>query len=1689
ADGVPAAAEASVATLELLGSQGSYLEGEALAAALGGEHLTAVTALTRAVREGQPLTRVDAGNVDAALATVDLGEDAEVSILAGVGSGKIAWIHQSQLLHETWDASGYVLEDPATGAGGYFVTYERLLTGLDADITFHTPLDLAVVTEPTDVVATIDSEHEIASWTLSTRAADGGEAVVLASGSGTVSAETLAHFDPTLLLNGLYELELTATDVQGQQVSQSIAVSVEGQMKIGHFTLSFVDLAIPVSGLDIEVVRTYDSRDKQLRDFGVGWSQHIRQGSYRNNRPPGDGWQLLTGFLPCDTVVESKSHLTVVRLSDREVYRFAAGLVDGAPTVGGCFARAIFEFVDGPLPGSTLEIIGNDEVFWQDGSNEVIDVDTFERYEPERVRLTTRDGRVFDLDLADGVTGVEDTNGNRLTITPEGISHSSGQSVNFIRDANDRITEIGDLLGAIMTYAYDAAGDLVRFTDRAGGAVRFTYDDHRLIDIEDPRGVTPIRNDYDGDGRLVRHTDAFGKPIEISHDLATRQQIITDRLGASRLLEYDSRGNVVRELDELGDETVRTFDGRDNLLSERDPLGRTTTFTYSSAGELLTQRDPLGKETAYTYNGRGQLLTVTDPRGAVTTRVYDSAGNISSITDALGSVISFTHDAAGNVLTSTDAAGQVSVFEFDSRGNQTKAIDALGNETLRTFDANGNPLTETRTRTLPDSSTETLVTSFTYDSLDRVVTTSVSDGSIAHVSYDLLGKVTSRTDALGRVTAMTYDEMGRLVQTEYPDGTSEYRSHDAESRLTALTDRGGRITSFAYDAAGRFLGATFPDGTTTSHTYDAAGQRITTTDAGNNTTNFTYDAAGRRAAVIDPIGSDVTFFYDENGNQIRVIDARGNSTDFAYDSLNRLTSTTYPDGTTNEIEYDANGRRTAETDQAGLTIVYSYDALGRLTSVTDGIGQVTAYTHDEVGNRLTQTDANGRTTRFEYDRLGRPSARIYPDGARETMAYNVDGTLSSATDLNGNTRFFEYDADRRLTKRVYPDASEVTFTYTSTGQRASVTDSRGTTSYAYDNRDRLIEKVDPNGNTLSYGYDLLGNRTRLTATVGSQAFTTTYGYDPLNRLVAVTDSQGDVTSLIYDENGNRVGLAFPNNVTTSYTYDELNRLTNLATTGNGTVLQSYAYTLGAAGNRIRIDEHDGTARHYTYDGLYRLTEDRVTDSQSAQIYRREFAYDPVGNRIGQIIDQGTGSTVVSSTYDDRDRVLTAAGNSYGWDTNGNLISQDGKNYGWDFENRLTSVILADGTLVENTYDADGNRVQTVVIPTSGPATTVEHLVDTAGRLSPIDIDLGAAKTQQFVRTGSLSHVVADVIGGLVRTLYTRAGDQLIGMYRTDSMASRYYHADGLGSVRLLSNEAGEVTDRYSYTAFGELLDNAGTDINPYRFAGEPFDLDVGLSYNRARWLDVGTGRFISVDPFAGRSRDPLSIHRYLYAHLNPTFATDPTGWETLATQNTASAMQTSLNAISWVRTQTSIVVTSSTALVAGGMNFLLYRGNGFIALLRNTGTYGIKAYQRIRRSSNHVVTRAEALGTKTWGTYKQMRPAINRIYRTGSRANPADIEHHHLVEQQALQHLGNDAATERAINSIANVFPTSAHIHSLISNFYSSGSPVLRARGFSSFRAWLADYANGSWEVHYRVGMEIWQRAMTTGVAGYTLPM
>jgi len=378
---------------------------------------------------------------------------------------------------------------------------------------------------------------------------------------------------------------------------------------------------------------------------------------------------------------------------------------------------------------------------------------------------------------------------------------------------------------------------------------------------------------------------------------------------------------------------------------------------------------------------------------------------------------------------------------------------------------------------------------------------------------------------------------------------------------------------------------------------------------------------------------------------------------------------------------------------------------------------------------------------------------------------------------------------------------------------------RGTTQYAYDTRDRLSNLTHPDGRALQYDYDPQGNRVKLTAAIAGLSLITSSTFDPLNRLDTVTNPAGRVYSHDYDETGNRASLIHPNGVETAYTYDTLNRLTNLATThpGLSRTIHSYVFDLGPSGNRTRIIESAGLPQErtldYSYDALYRLTGETVTESLGlGLVYAKTFGYDPVGNRLAQTTTvQPAGSAgpnlqpgTITYGYDTRDRLLTEQLDALpptasGWDANGNLTTKDAEaTYTWDHENRLIAVAKTDGTIVEHSYDPDGNRVQTSVTPPGGSTTTTDFLVDTSG---------------------SLSQVVAETDGtGTLQAYYVR-GDDLLAVMRplvpaptsATDWQTRYYHADGIGSIRRLTDEAANITDGYTYSAFGELLAHTGSD--------------------------------------------------------------------------------------------------------------------------------------------------------------------------------------------------------------------------------------------------------------------------------------
>jgi len=1219
--------------------------------------------------------------------------------------------------------------------------------------------------------------------------------------------------------------------------------------------------------MPLTVTRVYDSRDKRKGDFGVGWRLDVQTLRLRETGTMGQGWAIdLVNMpgpfgiqIPTYVLYDLAAHKVALTLPDGQVEEFD---LTPSPSQSQWVPIGPVSLVYTPRPGTlgSLEPVVA-ESFAPSGDTGAVDLidSDFATLDPRAYRYTTPEGNVYLIDKVNGVQQVQCTNGQTLTFGPDGIDHSGGKSVAFTRDGAGRITAIADPAGNQHRYAYDANGDLIGHTDPATNATGFKYDyRHGLLEVMDPRGVRAIRNEYDADGRLIATTDAAGNAVTFAHALAARTETVTDRLGNVTVYAYDAAGNVLRETDALGNVTLHSYDAFGNEETRTDPLGRVTTMTYDSRRNRLTETDPLGHATAYQYDARNAVTRITDPLGRVTRNSYDAKGNLLGTTDPMGGVTGYAYDTGGVIIANsgllrarTDALGNVTGYAYDGAGNLTRETDALGNATDYSYDANGNRLTETRTRTLSGGSVESAVTWFAYDGLNRLVQTTHPDGSVTRTEYNAIGKQARTIDALGRATGYAYDDAGRLTGTTYPDGASESSTYDAEGRRLTSTDRAGRVTSYAYDALGRLIRTTYPDGTSTATAYDAAGQVLSSTDALGNVTTYAYDLAGRRTKVIDALGHETLFAYDAAGNQTAVTDANGHQVRFEYDANNRRVRTLHPDGTTDQVGYDLLGRQVNKTDQAGVTTQYRYDALGRLIGVTDALGQDTDYGYDAQGNQVTQTDANGNTTAFGYDAMGRRVSRTLPLGMTETMAYDVAGSLASKTDFNGRTTTFVYDSLNRLSeKRPDPATGEavVRFAYTPSGQRARMEDASGVTTYAYDDRDRLIEKASPQG-TLSYGYDAAGNLLSIqSGNAGGAAMS--YAYDALNRLASVTDANG-ATTYGYDAVGNLASYVYPNGVEHGYTYNALNRLTELEVTSAGTPIARYGYGLGPTGNRLSVTELSGRRAGYGYDALYRLTSETVTGDPGGVNGSVGYVYDPVGNRLER---DSTLAPVPPQTfdYDANDRIGVET-----YDDNGNtLVTTEGRTLGYDTDNRLVS---ADGG-VSFVDDGDGNRVARTV----GGLTT-GFLVDT---LNP---------------TG-YSQVLEEIENGVVVRRYTYGLD-LVSQEQSSGVS--FYGYDGHGSVRLLTDLAGVVTDSYSYDAFGNLAHKTGTTGNVYLYAGEQTE-SFGLTALRTRWYLQSTGRFATSDTYPSQALHPQSAHAYAYADANPVNKADPAGTQALYLELVAS---------------------------------------------------------------------------------------------------------------------------------------------------------------------------------------------------------
>jgi len=104
----------------------------------------------------------------------------------------------------------------------------------------------------------------------------------------------------------------------------------------------------------------------------------------------------------------------------------------------------------------------------------------------------------------------------------------------------------------------------------------------------------------------------------------------------------------------------------------------------------------------------------------------------------------------------------------------------------------------------------------------------------------------------------------------------------------------------------------------------------------------------------------------------------------------------------------------------------------------------------------------------------------------------------------------------------------------------------------------------------------------------------------------------------------------------------------------------------------------------------------------------------------------------------------------------------------------------------------------------------------------------------------------------------------------------FYHFDRLGSVRFISDDAGQVVGEYVYDAFGNVLSFSGSISQPYQYIGREGyyrEGELGLYLLGQRWYDEEVGRFISRDPIG----EEEGVNLYVYVRNNPVKLIDQEG--------------------------------------------------------------------------------------------------------------------------------------------------------------------------------------------------------------------
>lgn len=790
------------------------------------------------------------------------------------------------------------------------------------------------------------------------------------------------------------------------------------------------------------------------------------------------------------------------------------------------------------------------------------------------------------------------------------------------------------------------------------------------------------------------------------------------------------------------------------------------------------------------------------------------------------------------------AIKRVSTFEYNTlTGSLVKETSfanlAENRRKVKTYayDGLGNMISSTETA-WNGQSTESRETKTTFDGTGRFVASATNaKGQTERYTYDqLLGKMTSKTDANGIISKRTFDPLGRETSIIGADGTwvkdfivihnsglHPFAPANTAYLIINISSNGmQKITCFntwdwklrevqtGFNGKNIFKDYVYNNdtGLLTSESlpyfqqgdtpkwrnmrYDNQFQVSGVTNPDLSTESWTY--AERSAAYINAKGQRGVSYYNERKALIRKQNGLGQTITFDADADGNSVSVTDPGGIVSlRNQHDERGLRISNTTPDRGTIQTAYNGFEEVISETNQKGQVTQITRDKLGREVERKTVEG-TTKFVYDQgdkgIGKLAEVRQWNGSAFFYTYdNLGRSQKKRTQIDGRdfNESVTYDGQGRVASRTRSNGSGEKYQYSGQGYLASITghDNKPLwTVGGYDARGLLQSENLNNGSFKSnYEYDLNGLLTQSNSLVSSsQASLQSFDY--------IYDKLGNLTS----RKDRRI------NKTESFAFDEVNRLVSSRIVGQNEITLSYDPS-----SRIKVKSDIGSYKYA--QGGYRL----------------------VGVDLAEP-DKCITSFQVSSTYWSFSRLKTAELDS---------IKQE---YHYDWSNQLikTQRINKRTGLTVTTYHLGDYQEEVTAGKTSKQSTFVTIL--------------GKKKAAYVVQPGK-------------------------------STGWNFYFHDHLGSITTVVNDKGGVA-RLAYNAWGERRDaetwkslpKGRNTTTPFGFTGHVEADDFGLVFAGARLYDPSLGLFISPDEIVQDLTDVTALNSYSYCAFNPVSFVDPTGF-------------------------------------------------------------------------------------------------------------------------------------------------------------------------------------------------------------------